>query len=458
MAYNGKGLVRKIIIGDFGALSGLGTNINTGIRTGLSLTASGYLSGGEEVKPYTSSGENNFFRGAAADFQLKNLSTKFFCSVNRVDATIDSSAGQDERSIISFYTSGLHNSLSSLAKKDAVKEICYGVNILYDFNNLRMGIIWSENRFSFPVKLTESDPEELFDFEGRINSVLTAYYKTTLKSFIIFGEISSDRRKKLALVQGVSFRPAERININLLLRSYDPGYACFHGKGPFASSAGDNVRGIFGNFTFEAAKYLFISAGCDMRYYPWLRYRCSAPSNATSSEVRIRYLPREKISAELSYNYRLSMLNNPLSSGIKKQENDISRSFKASLKYSFNDHLTFFTRFDFKLAQPSGNRGFLLLQDMKLTPGGIPLSFWFRFCIFRTDGWDSRIYAYENDLPGSFNVPAFSGEGSRSYIMIEWRPSKLTDFRIKYAASEPAGGEKKNDGSCDLRLHVRLWF
>ncbi len=71
LAWTGKGIVRKLIAGDFGARFGMGTNINTGLRTGLSLTQSGYLTGRDEIKPYTSTDENIFFRGVAAQFQIK---------------------------------------------------------------------------------------------------------------------------------------------------------------------------------------------------------------------------------------------------------------------------------------------------------------------------------------------------------------------------------------------------
>jgi hypothetical protein len=179
---------------------------------------------------------------------------------------------------------------------------------------------------------------------------------------------------------------------------------------------------------------------------------------ARSSEVKIKYLPRERLSAELSYDYRFSMHNEPLVSGIKKQGNNITRSFKATLKYSFSDYMIFSTRFDYKLAPPSGSRGFLLLQDMSLRFRNVPLSIWLRFCIFGTDDWNSRIYVYENDLPGAFNVPSFSGEGSRSCLMVDWKPAKFVDIRIKYAVSEPVNGTNQGDGSTDLRLQIRFWF
>ena len=39
------------------------------------------------------------------------------------------------------------------------------------------------------------------------------------------------------------------------------------------------------------------------------------------------------------------------------------------------------------------------------------LSLWLRTGWFRVDNWNDRIYAYERDAPGNFNVPAYYGRG-----------------------------------------------
>lgn len=38
-------------------------------------------------------------------------------------------------------------------------------------------------------------------------------------------------------------------------------------------------------------------------------------------------------------------------------------------------------------------------------------SLYARFSLFKVDNWDDRIYVYERDAPGSFNVPAYYGRG-----------------------------------------------
>lgn len=457
LSWNGAGTISRIIIGDFSARFGLGTNLNTGPVTGLSLTASGYLSGRDEIKPYTSTDENRFFRGFAATLRLGDLSVSAYISHNRIDASPGSFNGLYYDHIESFYTSGLHNSRSSLLKKDAVAETGYGTDISLNLKKLRIGLLYTETRFSLPLISLSDDPLNLFDFTGSLNRTATFYYKYATGKIIVYGELSSCLNGKNAIVQGVSIKPDNRLILNILFRKYDPGYMAFHGKPPFSSSSAGNSEGVVAGFIFEAAKHVFISAGCDFRIHPWLKYRCSAPSISVNREIRIRYVPSETVSAEMLLSYRKSLTDINTVTGIEKQEDTESRSFRAVVRYSPVSRLTLTTRFDFRQVISSRSSGSLLYQDVCYRLGRIPLSLWFRYSVFRTDGWDSRIYAYENDLINSFSIPALSGEGSRSYIMIGLKALRATDIRIKYSFTETYTAEGTND-SHEFRMQVRCWF
>jgi len=458
IAWTGKGILRKIIAGDFGARFGMGTGINTGLITGLSLTQPGYLSGGDEIKSYTSTDENIFFRGGAVQLQAGRTGLTFFSSINRIDATVDTIDNEKERFIETFQRSGLHNTISSVAGKDAVTEFCYGINASTGFREFRLGVLWTGSRFSHPAGQRDPGPEDIFDFTGAVNTTATAYYKSVFGRFLLYGEISSNQGKKFAFVQGLSFRPSDRLMMNVLYRDYEPGFKSFHGRGLFSSSAGDNIRGVFANFTFEAARYLFLSAGCDLRVNPWLKYRCSAPSLAVKRELRLKYLPSDMIAFEAVYTSGKSALNRQESSGVRKQEGFKTQSIKGIFKYFPSDNLTLTTRIDYKTALPDGGIGILFLQDICYRFAKIPVSVWFRYSIFKTDSWDSRLYAYENDLLNSFSIPALSGEGSRSYIMIAWKASKSIDFRIKFAITEMASESKSEKNSKELKMQVKMLF
>ncbi|MCX6321784.1 MAG: helix-hairpin-helix domain-containing protein [Bacteroidia bacterium] len=458
LTYNGSGLIRRLIVGDYSARFGQGTNINTGIRTDLSLTAPGYMSASDEIKPYTSTDENNFFRGVAAEFSYENLGLTLFYSKNYSDATLGSLSGSSKDYIENFYLAGIHNTSSLLQKKDAISELAYGINLSYNFNNLRIGFTWSGDRFSLPVKMTGNDPVDIFDFEGDRNNLYTFSYNGLIKRILLYGEFSTNEYKKYALVQGLSFRPSDRLTINFLFRNYSTGYISFHGKGPGGGSANGNEQGILGNFTFEAAKHLFISGGCDIQQFQWLKYRCSSPSSAMRQEIRVRFTPTETLTIDASYNNRSSMFNKQESMGIPGQVELESRTVKVSAKYTFSDNLTLATRLDYKVVDPSGSKGILLLQDMVYRFRQLPVTLWFRYCIFQTDDWDSRLYTYENDLLYSFSIPALSGEGSRSYIMVKWEVSDIAELRVKYGLTSLIESGTSTKNNKELKIQFKIQF
>lgn len=457
LLWEGKGLVKKVIVGDFGARYGLGTGINTGLRMGLSLTQTGYLSGGDDIRPYTSTDENLFFRGAAVQLRGGKTGMTIFWSRNRIDASTDTTGNPEQASIKTFLRTGLHTTASSLASRDAVTETSYGISLTTDIKSLRLNLLWSQNSFSIPVMNYDPSLRELYDFSGRINPIATAGYRYMPGKMLLYGEIAFNSETRKAFVQGLSFRPSDRLSVNMAYSHYDPGFTSFHGKGLFSSSAGDNSRGLFGNFTFEAAKHLFLSAGVDLKSHPWLRYRCSAPSYAVRKELRLSYLPSERISFEAVYSQRQSMNDRSESSGVKKQYDFKTSLLKLSFRYLPSEDLTLTTRIDRKWVIHSGSGGIIMLQDVSWRIRALPATLWFRHCIVRTGDWDSRIYAYENDLVHSFSIPALWGHGSRSYAMVSVKPSEYSDIRIKFAFGNSSGSkEGKNTGELKIQARVRF--
>ncbi|MGE5418951.1 MAG: hypothetical protein ACM3UT_02150 [Chloroflexota bacterium] len=447
LSYTGHGLVRKIVIGDYSARFGEGTCLNTGFRSGLFLSSPGYMSSKNEIRPYTSADENNFFRGAAASFVLKDFSWTVFYSQNKSDATLND-AGDHVKSL---YTAGLHNTPSLLLKKDIISDLSYGMNMTCDLKSVRLGIILTEDRLSLPFEIGTGDPESVYDFSGKRNSLVSFYYNSMVNRILLFGEASFNAGFSHAFVQGASVRLSDRLIVNCLVRDYEKSYFSFHGKGPGGNT--QNETGILGNFSFEAARHLFISAGCDLRNYPWLRFRTSSPSQSVKEEIRVKYIPSENLSIEGLYNFRLSMNDGPDESGIPIVEELRSNYGRAVFRYSPAEDITLTTRIDFKSVISSGDNGMLLSQDVSWSKDKFPLSFWFRYCLYRTDSWDARLYAYENDLLYSFSIPALSGEGSRSYLMVKYKAGDFAEFRMRYGVTSADIVGKE-----DVRLQVRLFF
>jgi hypothetical protein len=458
LAWSGKGIIKKIVAGDFSARFGQGTNINTGMRTSLTVTSAGYLPGRDEIRPYTSTDENNFLRGAAATLSLKTLECSFFFSSNRVDATIGLSADSAISFVENLYTSGLHNTSSLLLKKDAITSTCWGADFTIDIKSLRIGLVWSENRFSLPFNSDNSSPEDLYRFAGRKNSIYTIYYNSQFRRFLLYGEMSVSDISRLAFIQGVNVRPSDRLTVNFLYRNYAPGFTTFYGRGPGYGTSTCNERGFLGNFTFEVAKHLFILAGCDICLFPWLKYRSSSPTIAKRFEVRLKYAPDEKVTFDLSYYCRFSMNDGQSENRIPSINENITRTLKGIVKYSLHENVTLTTRVDFKKADPYDSKGMLILQDFIYRFRKVPVTLWMRYCIFNSDDWNSRLYTYENDLLYSFSIPALAGEGTRFYVMAKWDIGDRAELRVKYGITSTLEYGDITDDRDELKLQFRVWF
>lgn len=456
IAYSGKGFVRKVILGDYAARFAQGLNVNSSVSTGLSLTSQGFMSVSGEVKPYTSTDENSFFRGLATVFSYKNLELSLLLSKNNLDATLGTSAGNSGDIIESFYKSGTHNTSNLLSKKDAVSESFFGINLSCNLKNVRLGMVYSNSVFSLPVKGNKNDPEKLYSFNGQAGNVCSFYYNSMIKRVLLYGEVSANDIKKYALVQGLSFRPSDRLTINFLYWKYNPGYISFHGKGPGNSSVSYPEQSFIGNFTFEAAKHLFVSGGCGIQHFPWLKYRNSSPSDGARRELRIKYFPTEKISFDFLYGYRLSMVDNSAMNKIPELKKITSRSLKLSFRYTLSDNLTLGTRLDYKQVDPGKSKGVALLEDLNYRIRSVPVTFWLRYCIFRTDDFDSRIYTWENDLLYSFSIPSLYGKGNRFYFMVGWKMTSKAELRFKYGVLSENDISGSYNNTEEFRLQIKL--
>ena len=87
------------------------------------------------------------------------------------------------------------------------------------------------------------------------------------------------------------------------------------------------------------------------------------------------------------------------------------------------------------------------------------MKIYFRQGVFRIDNWDDRIYVYERDAPGNFNVPALYGRGLWSSIYASWKFARWGSVWLRSSyTSYPLMREKKKPGKAELKLQLSLHF
>lgn len=85
---------------------------------------------------------------------------------------------------------------------------------------------------------------------------------------------------------------------------------------------------------------------------------------------------------------------------------------------------------------------------------GETLSSYLRCGFFCADNWDDRIYVYERDAPGGFNVPAMYGRGMWTAATATWKPCRWLKLyaRASFTAYPFMSAEKKKPGRAELKL------
>lgn len=76
--------------------------------------------------------------------------------------------------------------------------------------------------------------------------------------------------------------------------------------------------------------------------------------------------------------------------------------------------------------------------------------------LFMADDWDDRIYAYERDAPGSFNVPAYYGRGFWASMMFRWKFARWGRVYVRASMLSYAFMKEKKPGRAELKLHFEF--
>ena len=85
-----------------------------------------------------------------------------------------------------------------------------------------------------------------------------------------------------------------------------------------------------------------------------------------------------------------------------------------------------------------------------------------RVALFDTPGFNSRIYAYENDVLYGYSIPAYQNKGLRYYVNGRYRFTGKMDMWLRYSLSkykditEIGSGQDQIDGS--KRSEIKIQF
>ncbi len=449
--FQGNGFIDRVIAGDFALKIGEGMVFNSNRWMGSWLSSPSFMSGRSSAMPYRSAEENNFFRGISIIMGNINTGAVLFASSNMIDARPIYNADSTAAGVSNLVSGGLHVSESQLVTRNSLTESVAGIHVTMGAEKIRGGVTSSVTWFSLPFRPDNASPENIHAFEGNRVLNFAIDFKAGTGPVLFFSEAALSMPGSWAATAGLRAKPAGTITFNLLARHFSPDYHSFHSGAFRAGSGPGNETGIAASVHLEIVRHLFVTAAADHYRIPWPRYRSSSPSYGSRMELKGEYQPQDNLSLRLSYTASSREYDSATWTGTAVSVTHTRRqlSFAFACNPAAGFHLT--TRATAAFVAPSEEKGYLLCQDFSFTFRNVPLRLWFRYALCSSGGWDSRLYAWENDLLSSFSVPAFYGEMTRSFIMLSWKPADRVETRLKYALTDSAN-EMKHELKGQLRI------
>jgi hypothetical protein len=122
--------------------------------------------------------------------------------------------------------------------------------------------------------------------------------------------------------------------------------------------------------------------------------------------------------------------------GLSQAITQHKKTWRTHLTCNINPELLLNCRFDLlwlNTQNSTPERGFLIYENLVYKPLSKPWSSVFRIQYFETNSYNSRMYAYENDVLYSFAIPVFYDKGFRYYTIINYDVNKKLSFWLKWA-------------------------
>ncbi len=458
--------IDRLAIGDYKVRYGQGLIAWTGFTLNKSSMVMKMMKNIHQIDPYTSKNENLYFRGLAMEKKLGAFRGSFFYSNKNIDANILDLPASEGLVVSSLIETGYHRLPRELKDEDAMNEKVIGGSLSWNNPFLRISLNGIKSVFNGELR-KGARLYQMHDFSGNRNANLSFDYRVSLGRFYLFGEEALSRGGGTAFLNGLYGQLTSEMGVVLLHRLYDKRYHALYSGAFSENTENQNESGLYMGMQVDLLPSLRLKGYMDAYRFPWLSYLTDGPSEGWDLMMDVEYEFSKRSTLNLRFR-RGEDMKNHLPSGQKLASLKANRktNVRCHWQYHLNEKILLKNRIE-KVFFCSSEKtsGIMFYQDIGFKPDNGPLGLDFRYAVFDTDSYKSRIYAYENDVLYAFSVPAYYGKGYRTYINLKYR-YKNTDWWLKlartgYTDRKTVGtglNQINGNSKTDLRIQVRLRF
>ncbi len=418
-----RGILESFVVGDYTVNLGQGLIHWQGMAFGKSAELNSSKRQGAVIRPYSSAGEYNFMRGAAISFRKRYWRATALFSLRKMDANDYPDTISQESAFSSILTSGFHRTIEELKKKSNLGLMSAGGNLSFKKSKWHAGINVMFYKFSHSFEKRD-EPYNLYSIHGRKWWILSVDHGYTTKNLHLFGEFAIDRKFNRAFIEGLMMSVHPDVDLALLLRVIEPGYQSLFGNAFTENGLPSNENGIYAGVVIRPVTGLRTDIYSDLYHFPWLKYRTDAPSSGSDYFIQLSYVPDRRSSVLMRFRVKNKHSNIGNEQGVTEaQARQTAINWRMQGNMTISTGISVRARAEINWFNKEGyekQEGFLLFTDLLYKPMGKPFGLVARVSMFETGGYDSRIYAYENNVLYGYSIPAFSGKGFRYYINFDY--------------------------------------
>jgi len=424
--------IQKIIIGDFSVQWGQGLLQAGGFNLGKNY---------ESIKstqkfhigaiPYSSSAEYSFNRGIFLQKIIsKQLSFQTFGSNKWLDGKLY--AVQEQWGYKSIDTDGYHRNNTELANQQTIHEVKWG-NSLQIITSPQSTLQFNSIFTTYNVpKIPSGIDYKLNEWTGNTFTLWSVSQTSTFKNTRFVNEVALQSFNKFSIVHGAAISVSKKQDYSYLLRYFKSGFYNPDGKALGENTKNENELGIFIGQQVQISKRKRLSSYLDIFYFPEIKYQVSSPKTL-GWELLNRYQMERKNSYKFFHQIKWTSKEEDFAFNKTDKKLQRTHDLQESVDVSIarNKWIQWHQRLmlHFLHKNELSFLGAMLLQDLEVNFPKLQVKT--RIAYIHTPNYDTRLYAFEQGLPFSFNLLAYSGHAFRMALTADLPLNKLFTLSTK---------------------------
>ncbi len=413
-----KGILKNMVLGDYTVNMGQGLIHWQGYALGRSSNMMSCFRQGELFRPHSGTDENRFGRGIAVQLQKNAIELAVFVSHKKIDANIITDTASNKSFASSMLLSGLHRTKNELIDKKALQTFMTGANLKVNtkFGKTSLNII--HTAFDHPIKKRD-EPYNRFAIRGNQWQNASIDHSISTRIGFLFGEMAVDKKANKAIIVGLIKSLGSSLDIALLYRNMGVKFRSLASNVFSESQESGNEKGYFFNINYTPSPLHRFEIFADQYQHKWPTFITPGKKTGNIYSFQYTYRPNKKTEVYA----RIQSDNN---------------SLKLRIHSSFMPMPVLTCRLRNEMISIQSitgktERGQLMYAELIYKPALQPFSVAVRCSFYDTEGYATRIYAYERDLPAYYAVPPHYGEGTKSYFVLQYKLHKSLQCAGKWS-------------------------